>query len=171
METASRVRAREILDIQKDDESLILEDDTESQTTIYAQSSDLSSERIVKLEDTPLDFSHELQKTRVYRRSQGSQGSVSALTKSTYSVGWSCLSDLSMVEVSDTSVFNLAITEREASNPRRSTQIWSAGTGQKASADHYLDRQQHQPRLITHDDHSTIAQKPRTAALHREIEQ
>lgn len=50
-------------------------------------------------------------------------------------------------------------------------QTWSAGTDQKVSAHHHLDREQPQSRLITHDDHSTIAQKPRKAALHREIEE
>ena len=42
-----------------------------------------------------------------------------------YSTTWSCLSSLSLSEVSNVSIINLAITVEDVSNPQRSSQTWS----------------------------------------------
>ncbi|KAG6999613.1 hypothetical protein G7Y79_00033g068010 [Physcia stellaris] len=68
-------------------------------------------------------FTEELKQSWVYSRN-------SAFRLSTHSseqayTRWSCLSRLSMSEVSDISVLNLAITVEEVKNPKRLSQTWS----------------------------------------------
>lgn len=165
-EMSSRVQALETLNIQKDDESLISEDDTETLTTIRALSPDVSHKRPIEPGMIPLDFSYELQKSRVYRRTQAFQESgISALTKSTYSLGRSFRSDVSMAEVSNIAVVNLAIPEAEVFNPRRSAQPWTAQTNREVSAHHRVDRQHPQLSPIAHDGSLTVAQGSLGASL------
>ena len=127
-EMSSRVQALEVLNTQKrGDAEWMSEDDTESLATIHARPPDMISEEPIESEPVRFDFTDDLQKSRVYRRNQAFRESViSAITNSVYSLGWSFFSDVSMAEVSDISVINLAITERETFNPRRSSQTWLA---------------------------------------------
>ena len=147
---SSRIQALEVLDEQpRSDADRISGDDTESMRTIHAYQPDLSSEKSFESELVPFDFSYDLQRSRVYKRNQAFRESIiSALTNSVYSLGWSFFSDLSMAEVSNISVINLAITEEETFNPQRSLQTWSAqpndGISTGPSSDKYKDRQQTQ---------------------------
>ncbi len=153
----------ERLNIPKDDESLMLEDDVESVATItiHAHPSDLSSKEFIESEFGRFAFSDELQKSRVYRRNQAFRNSViSALTNSAYSLRWSVLSDLSMAGVSNISVINLAITEGEVFNPRRASQTWSVQPDQGPSIDNYVDGQRTQPYKVAHE--------PTSAAISQE---
>lgn len=134
-EMSSRVQALEVLNMQKrGDAEWMSEDDTESLATIHAHPPNIISEEPIESEPVRFDFTDDLQKSRVYRRNQAFRESViSALTNSVYSLGWSFFSDLSMAEISDISVINLAITERETFNPQRSSQTWSAQPNDGAS--------------------------------------
>ncbi len=157
---SSRVQALEVLNIPKNDESWMLEDDAESiaTITIHADPADLSSEEAIESEFVCFDFSDELQRSRVYRRNQAFRNSViSALTNSVYSLGWSVLSDLSMAGVSNISVINLAVTEGEVFNPRRASQTWSTQPDQGPHIDNDDDRQR--TRLYK------IAYEPTSAAI------
>lgn len=144
---SSRVQALEILDLQRrGGADWMSVDDTESLATIHARPPDLSDEEAIGNELLRFDFSDDLQRSRVYRRNQAFRKAViSALTNSVYSLGWSYFSDLSMAEVSNISVINLAITEEETYNPQRSTQTWSAQAKERASTgpynSDYRDRQ------------------------------
>ena len=145
-EMSSRVQALEVLNMQQDDADSTSEDDTESLATIQAHRPDGSSEDIMESELRHLDFSDELQRSRVYRRNQAFRESViTALTNSVYSLGWSFFSDLSMAAVSDISVINLAVTKGEVFNSRHSLQTWSAQPNKGYSSDHYVDGQHTQP--------------------------
>ena len=74
------------------------------------------------------NFTEDLQKSWVYRRNGAFRVSTcSQLTTGACSTTWSCLSDLSMAEVSNISVINLAISVDEVNNPQRSSQTWSNG--------------------------------------------
>ena len=126
-EMSSRVQALEVLNIQhRGDADWISEDDTESCATIHGRPPQLSYEEAIESEAIDFDFSDDLQRSRVYRRNQVFRRSViSALTGSVYSSGWSIFSDLSMAEVSNISVINLAITEDELFNLELSSQTRS----------------------------------------------
>lgn len=132
---SSRIQALEVLDVQqKSDAEWLSGDDTESLRTIHAHPPELSSEEPIEDDTVPFDFSNELQRSRVYRRNQAFRISViSALTNSVYSLGWSFFSDMSMAEVSNISVINLAITEGETFNPHRLIQTWSANPNERVS--------------------------------------
>ena len=145
---SSRVQALELLSLQKDDDSWTPGDDSESLATIRAHPFNLSSEE----SSDSFDFSDELQRSRVYKRNQAFRRSViSALTNSVYSTGWSCVSDLSMADVSNISVVNLAITESEVFNPRRSSQTWSAQTDQEVSTNRCVAEVRSRLYEIAHD--------------------
>lgn len=140
-EMSSRVQALEFLHTQKDDASWVPEDEAESLATIRAPRPDLSSEDMSSGLEY-FDFSDELQRSRVYRRNQAFRRSViSALTNSVCSLGWSFFSELSMAEVSNISVINLAVTKGEVFNPGRSLQTWSAQPNSGVSSDDYVDGQ------------------------------
>ena len=97
----------------------------------------------------------------MYRRNQAFRKSVnSALGKSAYSHRWSSLSDLSLAELSDISVINLAITEGEVFNHRRSSQTWSAETDQGLCTDRHVDGRRRRPKKI-YNKSSTVAQESR----------
>ena len=141
-EMSSRVKALEVRNVQKDDACWISEEDTDSIATIHTTQPDASSEDIMESGLGHFDFSNELQRSRVYRRNQAFRKSViSALTNSVYSQGWSFFSDLSMAEVSNISVINLAVTKGEVFNPGRSLQTWSAQPNSGVSSDDYVDGQ------------------------------
>lgn len=153
---SSRVRALEVLNMQKiGDADWTSGDDTESLPTIHARppgSIWLDSGEVVESELVRFDFSDDLQKSRVYRRNQAFRETViSALTNSVYSLGWSFFSDLSMAEVSNISVINLAITEGETSNPRRYSQTWSAQPDREVSANDYVDEQLNQLNKVARE--------------------
>ena len=74
------------------------------------------------------DFTEDLQKSWIYRRNGAFRASTcSQWTTSAYSTTWSCLSNVSIAEVSNISVINLAISVDEVYSPQRSSQTWSNG--------------------------------------------
>ena len=150
-EMTSRVQALEVLTIQRGNGSGTFEDDTESLPTIHQHRCDANSEEMVESGLGYFDFLDELQRSRVYRRTQAFRESViSALTNSVYSLGWSFLSDLSMAKVSNISVINLVITEGEVFNPRRSLQTWSARPDGAVSTNDNVDGQHTTPYKIVY---------------------
>ena len=139
-EMSTRIKALEALSMQQDDTHWLSKDDTESLATIHAHRPDVNSENIMASELGDFNFSDELQRSRVYRRNQAFCTSViSVLTNSVWSLGWSFFSDLSMAEVSNFSVINLAITKGEVFNSGRSLQTWSARPNGEVANDDYID--------------------------------
>lgn len=150
-EISSRVQALEVLNLQKDNRSWTSKDDTESLATIRAHRPDLSAEEIMESGRERFDFSDELRRSRVYQRNEAFRTSViSAITDSVYSLGWSFFSDLSMAEVSNISVMNLAVFKGEVFNPGRTSQTWSAQSGRVTSTDDHLDGQNTQLYEVGH---------------------
>ena len=144
-EMSSRLQALEVLDLQKGNASWTSKDDTESLATIRAHRPDLSAEEVMESGLEHFDFLDELRRSRVYKRNEAFRTSViSALTNSVYSLGWSFFSDLSMAELSNISVINLAVIEGEVFNPGRSSQTWSAKSHQASFASDNLDGQNSQ---------------------------
>ena len=139
-EMSSRVQALEVLNLQKGNASWTSKDGTESLATIRAYRPDLSAEEIMESGLKHFDFLDELRRSRVYKRNEALRTSViSTSTNSVYSLGWSFFSDLSMAEVSNISVINLAVIGGEVFNPGRSSQTWSAQSNQGVSTDDQLD--------------------------------
>ena len=139
-EMSCRVQALEVLDLQKSGNAdWMLEDDMESLATIHAFPGDLNYGEAIETEPLHFDFSEDLQRSRVYKRNQAFRSSVISALTSVYSLGWSFFSDLSMAQVSDISVMNLAITEGECFNPKRPSQTWSAQRNGRVSTDGYVD--------------------------------
>ena len=160
-EMSSRVQALENLNMQQDDADSTSEEDTEPLATIQAHRPGISSEEIMESKLVRLDFSDELQRSRVYRRNQAFRKSVlSALRNSAYSLGWSIFSDLSMTAVSDISVLNLPITKGEVFNSGRSLQTWSVQPNKRHSSDGYVDRQHTQPFEVAHGPVQTHLSRP-----------
>ena len=152
-EMSSRVRALEVLVIQNEGNAdLMSVDDTESVATIRGLQPDVSYEEAIDSQTSPFNFLDDLQNSRVYRRNQAFRRStISVLTDSAYSVGWSFLSGMSMAEISDISVINLAIIEGELFNPGRSLQTWSAQRRKGDSTDSHIDQQHTLPFRIAHE--------------------
>ena len=141
-EMSSRIQALEVVNVQQEYACWTLEGDTDSLATIHAPRPDVSSPEIMESGRGDFDSSDELQRSRVYRRNQAFRKSViSALTKSVYSLGSSFFSDLSMAEVSNVSVINLAVFEEEVFNPGRVLQTWSTQPNTGYSSDNHLDGQ------------------------------
>ena len=140
-EMSNRVRALEVVDIQNGgDADITSVDDTNSIATIRIHPPDVRDEATTDRQTVRFDFLHDLQQSRVYRRNQAFRRSVfSALTNSVCSVGWSLFSEMSLSEVSNISVINLPITDRETFNPQRSSQTWSAKLNEGASAGPYIN--------------------------------
>ena len=165
-EMSSRVQALEHMNLQKNNPSWTSKDDTESLTTIRAHLPDLSAEEIIESGPEHFDFLNELHRSRVYKRNQASRTSVfSAITNSVYSLGWSFFSDLSMAEVSNISVMNLAVIEEEVFNPKRSSQTWSAQSRQASFTSDYLDGKGSQLDEVARGPHQ--ADTPATIARGR----
>lgn len=74
---------------------------------------------------SPLDLEYleELQRSWVYRRNSAFR--MSTFSTDRHSTTWSCLSGLSLSEVSNISILNLAITIEDVNNPQRLSQTWS----------------------------------------------
>ena len=140
-EMSNRVRALEVLDIQNQgDADMASVDDTGSIATIRVHPPDVRYEATTNRQTVHFDFLHDLQKSRVYRRTQAFRRSVfSVLTNSVGSVGWSFLTEMSLSEVSNISVINLPITDEEIFNPQRSSQTWSAKPNEGAPTGPYID--------------------------------
>ena len=151
-EMSSRVRALEVEDMEnRDNAGLISVDDAESITPIRGHRPDVSFEAAIDSQTVHFDFLNDLQNSRVYRRNQAFRRStISALTVSLYSMGGSFLSGMSMAEISNISVMNLAIIEGELFNPGRPSQTWSAQRNKGDSTDSHVDPQHTLPFKVTY---------------------
>ena len=149
---SSRVRALELLNVHKTGDAASLSGtEADSLATHRAHPPHLSFEKDIGSEFVQLNFSDDLQVSRVYRRNQAFCNSENSLvTDSAYSLGWSFFSNLSMAEVSNISVINLAIVEGELFNPRRSSQTWSAQRNKGDPTDSHVHRQHTLPFKHAH---------------------
>lgn len=164
-EMFSRVQALEVHNMQKDGDSCLSEDDVESLATIRPQRPIINSEESLEGGPVRFEFSEELQRSRVYMRTKAfSKSVISALTRSEYSLGSSVFSGLSLSEVSNISVINLAITEREVYNPARSSQTWPAQGDRGVLTDVYLDGRRTQLYKVIQEEDSTAIPRGRWSA-------
>lgn len=69
------------------------------------------------------EFLDELKRSWVYRRNSAFR--LSTYSSDRHSTTWSCLSSLSLSEVSNISVFNLAVTVEDVNNRQRMSQTWT----------------------------------------------
>lgn len=121
-----RLQTLERHDLEHKGDQSVLEDDAISTITVTAESSNATKSALVASGIRNFDFTEDLQKSRVYKRNRAFRESGFSLsTKSMYTTRWSCLSALSMADVSTISVFNLPITQSEVFNLHRSSQTWS----------------------------------------------
>ena len=128
------------------------ESEADSLATIRVHPPHLSSEESMESDFLQFDFSNDLQMSRVYRRNQAFRKSgISLVTNSAYSLGWSFFSDVSMAEVSDISVINLAILEGDVFNPGRSSQTWSAQRNKEDPTDGDVNRQYTLPYRVARE--------------------
>ena len=105
----------------------VLDDNTSVHMNPFAPNIHPSSELNIELasEDGTIapEFLDELKRSWVYSRNSAFR--MSAFSTDRHSTTWSCLSSLSLSEVSNISVFGLAITMEEVNNPQRQSQTWS----------------------------------------------
>ena len=74
-------------------------------------------------DDLELEYLEELKRSWVYRRNSAFR--LSTFSMDRHSTTWSCLSSLSLSEVSNVSVFGLVVTIEDVNNPQRPSQTWS----------------------------------------------
>ncbi|KAL8898260.1 MAG: hypothetical protein Q9207_006802 [Kuettlingeria erythrocarpa] len=133
-EMSSRVEALELRALQHTDGSSThhqFESDTASVMNIKGPSTDALMRRLASTSsiDRPtFDFTKILQRSWVYRRNDGLNPSrLSMYSRDTCSMAWSCLSGISMAEISNISVIGLPILVEEVYNHLRYSQTWSIG--------------------------------------------
>lgn len=134
-EMSSRVEALELRALQHTDGSSThhqLESDTASAMTIKGPSTDALMPQLPSTSsiDRPtFSFTEILQHSWVYRRNDALNPSrLSVYSRDTCSMAWSCLSGISMADVSNVSVIGLPILVDEVCNLLRSSQTWSNNT-------------------------------------------
>lgn len=127
-EMSSRVHALETRDLERMSyvQSIGVDRDSisDQQLLEYSRSSfdpDIGTD--LRADMFPCQYLEELQKSWVYRRMSAFRHST--FTSSQYSTKWSCLSALTMSDVSNISVINLAINVDEVKNSQRLSQTWS----------------------------------------------
>ncbi|KAL2040480.1 hypothetical protein N7G274_006923 [Stereocaulon virgatum] len=126
---SSRLSALETKQTQLADSALTIrpDEDTASILTASPDPSNCDVTLAVNSEVQTHDFTEVLQRSWVYTWNRAFQSSIYSLpTTDAHSTRWSCLSGLSMAEVSSLSVLNLVITVNEVCNSSRSSQTWSS---------------------------------------------
>ena len=97
-----------------------------SRTLTYANANHSDDQETAPISRTSIfapDFVAVLKQSWVYARNSAFR--TSTFSSGRQSMAWSCLSSLSVSEISNISVFNLAITLDEVTNPERLSQTWS----------------------------------------------
>ena len=126
-EMSFRLRTLERLESVKDDDDLSTNiDDARSIVTVVAESSNATKSAPRASGIRTFDFTKDLENSWVYKRNCAFRESGFTMsTSSMFTSRWSCLSGLSMANVSIISVINLPITQSEVFNAQRSLQTWS----------------------------------------------
>lgn len=139
-EMSFRLQTLERYESEQNDNQLKLEDDAMLMATVTAEGSNATNSVPKVAEEGFSDFIEDLQQSWVYKRNCGFRESgFSMSTRSMFASRWSCLSDLSMADVSVLSVLNLPITQSEVFNTHRSSQTWSKEHLNPASPLRYSD--------------------------------
>ena len=125
---SSRVQALEEREFLRRDASTLgpFDNGTESVRTINGYNFAPETSPATAHDSLSFDFTPALQASWVYRRSGAFRASTYSLsTRDAYSTSWSCLSGLSMADISNISVINLAVSTEEVFNYRHASQTWS----------------------------------------------
>ena len=130
-EMSARVHALELREMQRMSCALPLQvgkDDVVEGTIWEMSQTALDSDSAPMGEDiiAASDYLEDLKRSWVYRRNSAFRASTFSSDRN--STTWSCFSDLSMSEVSNFSVINLAISLEDVENPQRLSQTWSNET-------------------------------------------
>jgi len=125
-EMSFRLQNLERDETEQPEDKSVLVDDAISITTVAAEGSNTRESDSRVSGTRTFSFTEDLQKSWVYKRNHAFRESIGSLsTRSIFTSHWSCLSALSMTDVSTISVINLPITESEVFNVHRSSQTWS----------------------------------------------
>ena len=125
-EMSFRLHTLERHESEQTDDYSVLEHDAISTVPIVTEDSDAMGSILKTSGTRNFDFTEDLQNSWVYKRNCAFRESgLSFLTRSMFASRWSCLSALSMADLSNISVFNLPVTENEVFNVHRSSQTWS----------------------------------------------
>ena len=125
-EMSTRLHALELKELQRMDHAAsILDDNTSIRHNIFVPNFQSSSQLNIEPENGTIapDFLGELKRSWVYSRNSAFR--MSTFSADRHSTTWSCLSALSLSDVSNISIFDLAITMEEVQNPQRQSQTWS----------------------------------------------
>ena len=130
-EMSARVHALELREMQRMSCALSLQvgkDDIVEGAILEMSQAALDSDRVPMGEDiiAASEYLEDLKRSWVYRRNSAFRAST--FSSDRHSTAWSCLSDLSMSEVSNFSVINLAVSLEDVENPQRLSQTWSNET-------------------------------------------
>ncbi|KAG8526033.1 uncharacterized protein KY384_000795 [Bacidia gigantensis] len=97
-----------------EDDPLTDEDDEDDASTIIPRN---RGKLLFKFpRDSELQFEHDLQNSRVYTRTMRRKSRDSLVSSAAISLGWSCLSEISLAGVSQISVISLPVTASELAN-------------------------------------------------------
>ena len=127
-EMSTRLHALELKELQRMGYAASIMDDNasiRSNTFIpnIHPSSEYNLDLAPEIGTIPPDFMDELKRSWVYSRNSAYR--MSTFSTDRHSTTWSCLSALSLSDVSNISIFDLAITMEEVNNPQRHSQTWS----------------------------------------------
>lgn len=127
-EMSTRLHALELRELQRMSYAAsVLDDNTSIRSNTFVPynhpSSELNMELASENGTIAPEYWEELKRSWVYRRNSAFR--MSTFSTDRHSTTWSCLSALSLSDVSNISVFGLAITMEEVNNPQRQSQTWS----------------------------------------------
>ncbi|KAL8794992.1 MAG: hypothetical protein Q9195_002439 [Heterodermia aff. obscurata] len=127
-EMSTRLHALELKELQRMSYAAsVLDDNASIRSRTFVPNIHPSSELNLELaSDSGIiapEFLDELKRSWVYSRNSAFR--MSTFSTDRHSTTWSCLSALSLSEVSNISIYDLAITIEEVNNPQRKSQTWS----------------------------------------------
>ena len=125
-EMSARLHTLELKELQRMGYATsVLDDHASIRSNIFVPNIQSSSQLNIEPENGTIlpDFLDELKRSWVYSRNSAFR--MSTFSSDRHSTTWSCLSALSLSDVSNISIFDLAITMEEVKNPQRKSQTWS----------------------------------------------
>ena len=127
-EMSTRLHALELKELQRIGYAqAILDDNASIRSSTFVPniqpSSELNIELAPEIGTIAPDFLEDLKRSWVYSRNSAFR--MSTFSTDRHSTTWSCLSALSLSDVSNISIYDLAITMEDVNNPQRQSQTWS----------------------------------------------
>lgn len=139
---SSRVQDLELRERRRmaDESSVFQQHDNVSIKTVTGNSLHFSSSEAQLAQSSSIadfDFIEDLENSWVYKRNGVCRETAFALSiTDAHSTTWSCLSSLSVAQISNVSVINLPITMNEVFDPQHFSQTWSDDPGGQVGSSH-----------------------------------